>query len=146
MKIVVQRVHKASVKVHDKEIGSISGGLLLLVGIRQGDTEEQARWLVKKVLNMRIFEDEEGKMNRSVKDTKGSILIVPNFTLYADASQGNRPGFSDAEAPDKAQKRYNAMIQMFREATTQPVETGEFGADMDVELINHGPVTIILEK
>ncbi|MBN2731931.1 MAG: D-tyrosyl-tRNA(Tyr) deacylase [Balneolaceae bacterium] len=146
MKIVIQRVSKASVVVQKKEIGSIKKGLLLLVGIKKGDSEEEVDWLVKKILRMRIFEDEEGKMNRSVMDVGGSILLVPNFTLYADATQGNRPGFSDAERPGKAEKLYKSMIESMKEQSSLKVATGAFGANMDVKLTNDGPVTIILEK
>lgn len=146
MKIVIQRVSKASVIVQKKEIGSIEKGLLLLVGIKKGDSEEEVDWLVKKILRMRIFEDEEGKMNRSVMDVGGSILLVPNFTLYADATQGNRPGFSGAERPGKAEKLYTSMIESMKEQTSLKVANGAFGANMDVKLTNDGPVTIILEK
>lgn len=146
MKIIAQRVHKSTVKVEGQSIGSIQKGLLLLVGIKKGDTEEEAQWLINKVLNLRIFEDEEGKMNKSVTDINGAILLVPNFTLYADASQGNRPGFGAAEAPEKARRMYKRVIEMINDASSLKIETGEFGADMDVELINDGPVTIILEK
>lgn len=146
MKIVIQRVSKVSVVVQKKEIGSIQKGLLLLVGIKKGDSEEEVDWLVQKVLNMRIFEDKEGKMNKSVSDVNGEIMIVPNFTLYADATRGNRPRFSDAERPRKAEKLYQLMIKSMKEQTSLKVTTGAFGADMDVLLTNDGPVTIILEK
>lgn len=146
MKIVIQRVSKASVIVQKKEIGSIEKGLLLLVGIKKGDSEEEVDWLAKKILRMRIFEDEDGKMNRSVMDVGGSILLVPNFTLYADATQGNRPGFSDAERPGKAEKLYTSMIESMKEQSSLKIATGAFGANMDVKLTNDGPVTIILEK
>ncbi|HYW35833.1 MAG TPA: D-aminoacyl-tRNA deacylase [Balneolaceae bacterium] len=146
MKFVIQRVHKSAVLVHGQTIGAIEKGLLVLVGIQRGDTKEDARWMSRKVLDMRIFEDADGKMNRSVRDVNGALLLVPNFTLYADASKGNRPGFSEAEKPTKARKLYRTLVQQLTERTKLTVETGEFGADMDVSLVNDGPVTIILEK
>ena len=146
MKFIIQRVHQGSVHVHEKETGSIKNGLLLLVVIKKGDTEKEAQWMVNKTINMRIFEDAEGKMNKSLLDVKGEVLLVPNFTLYADASSGNRPGFSEAETPQKAEKIYNRIVEMFDKAIGNTVQTGSFGANMDVELTNNGPVTIILEK
>lgn len=137
---------RASVIVRGEKVGEINNGLMALVGIKKGDTKEEAEWLGKKILNLRIFEDEEGKMNRSVKDIGGGLLFVPNFTLYADASQGNRPGFSAAESPGKARKLFQYLIEHTKEKTDLNVEEGEFGAYMDVELVNEGPVTIILEK
>jgi D-tyrosyl-tRNA(Tyr) deacylase len=146
MKFVIQRVIKSTVSVRGKTIGSIDRGLMILVGIQCGDTEKEALWMAKKVLNMRIFEDQNGKMNRSVRDVNGGLLLVPNFTLYADASKGNRPGFSEAEAPDKARTLYRFLVNKLTETTDLTVETGEFGADMQVSILNDGPVTIILEK
>lgn len=146
MKVVIQRVRNASVAVRGEKKGAISDGLMVLVGIKRGDTNEDMEWMANKVLNMRIFEDEDAKMNRSVRDIEGGILLVPNFTLYADASKGNRPGFGKAEAPGKAQKRYHYFVETIREQTSLPVETGEFGAEMDVQLTNAGPVTIVLER
>lgn len=146
MKIIIQRVRKASVCVQGKAVGSINNGLLLLVGIKKGDTKKQAQWLAEKAVSLRIFDDEDGKMNTSLDDVKGSLLVVPNFTLYADTASGNRPGFGAAEAPGKAKKMFENLVEMLRKSINQPVETGRFGANMDVELINDGPVTIILEK
>lgn len=146
MKVVIQRVRNAAVSVREEKVGSIEEGLMVLVGIKRGDTNEDIEWMVNKLLKMRIFEDEEGKMNRSVSDIEGDILLVPNFTLYADASKGNRPGFGKAEAPGKAQKRYNYFVETMKEQTSLKVQTGEFGAEMEVQLTNKGPVTIVLES
>lgn len=146
MKLVIQRVQHASVQVQQKEIGSIGHGLMVLVGIKAGDTREDADWMARKLLDLRIFEDEEGKMNHSVSDREGGLLMVPNFTLYADASQGNRPGFSEAEIPGKAKQMYAYLLGALRERAPVPVESGDFGAHMEVSLCNDGPVTIILER
>lgn len=146
MKTVVQRVSSASVKVEGGVTGSISKGLLLLVGIHENDTADQMRWMCDKILGLRIFEDEEQKMNLSVEDVKGGLLVVSQFTLYGDARKGNRPSFIEAAGPEKAEKLYDEMISYFIEHSDLTVETGEFGAYMDVELVNDGPVTIILEK
>lgn len=144
MKFVIQRVSEASVCVREEMIGSIENGLLVLVGIGRGDTNAQTEWMVHKTLNMRIFEDDNGKMNRSVLDVGGGILLVPNFTLYADPSKGNRPSFMKAEKPDKARKVYEGVIKFMNKETDGEVQSGEFGADMQVSLINDGPVTIVL--
>jgi D-tyrosyl-tRNA(Tyr) deacylase len=104
------------------------------------------QWMIKKILQMRIFADDKGKMNRSVSDIKGAILLVPNFTLYADASKGNRPSFGEAEKPKKARKLYKRLLEEMNNQTDIRIETGEFGTDMDISLVNDGPVTIILEK
>jgi D-tyrosyl-tRNA(Tyr) deacylase len=146
MKFIIQRVRKSSVQVRGKIIGAIDKGLLVLAGIKKGDTKADAEWMIRKLLKMRIFEDEESKMNKSVSDVKGSLLLVPNFTLYADVRQGNRPGFSEAEAPGRARELFDQLIQIARESTDLKVETGEFGAHMDVSLSNDGPVTIIVES
>jgi D-tyrosyl-tRNA(Tyr) deacylase len=116
------------------------------VGIQRGDTEQEMQWMIRKIVRMRIFEDDEGKMNRSVSDINGAILLVPNFTLYADASKGNRPGFGEAEKPKRARELYKRLIEEMNNQTALSIETGEFGADMDVSLVNDGPVTIILER
>ncbi len=146
MRVVVQRVKRASVTVAKKVTGSIEQGLLLLVGIHNTDTQEQLRWVCDKVLKLRIFEDEEGKMNRSVSDVNGGILVVSQFTLYGDARKGTRPSFIEAARPEVAEPMYEEMIQYFREQSTLNIQTGIFGATMDVELLNDGPVTLILEK
>jgi D-tyrosyl-tRNA(Tyr) deacylase len=146
MKFVIQRVSRAAVSVRDKTIASIENGLLVLVGIQRGDTEETAGWMVRKTLNMRIFEDSGSKMNRSVRDEEGGLLFVPNFTLYADPSKGNRPSFIQAEKPDKARSLYEKVVEMAENQSVLTVQSGAFGADMNVSLVNDGPVTIVLEQ
>jgi D-aminoacyl-tRNA deacylase len=146
MRIVVQRVKRASVTVNGAISGEIGPGLLLLVGIHENDTEEQMQWCCDKVSKLRIFEDDEGKMNRSVQDTGGGILVVSQFTLYGNSKKGTRPSFIEAARPGKAEPMYNRMIERFRKTTGLKVESGEFGAMMDVELVNDGPVTLIVER
>lgn len=143
MKVVIQRVKEAQVTIDDELVGDISRGLLLLVGVGPDDEQEDLDYAVRKITNMRIFSDDMGKMNLSVQDIKGSVLSVSQFTLFADTKKGNRPAFTGAAKPDKAEKMYLD----FNEALTQfvPVETGVFGADMQVSLVNDGPVTIILD-
>ena len=143
MKVVIQRVKKAQVVIDEELVGDIKQGLLLLVGVGPDDEQEELDYAVRKITNMRIFSDDMGKMNLSVQDVKGSILSVSQFTLFADTKKGNRPAFTGAAKPDKAEQLYNA----FNEALAQcvPVETGVFGADMHVSLVNDGPVTIILD-
>lgn len=144
MKFVIQRVSHASVRVDDNLIGSINRGFLVLVGVCNEDTEKEADRLVKKLINLRIFEDENGKTNFSLKEVNGELLIVSQFTLYADCRKGNRPSFINAGAPELANKLYNYIIEECRKEIAI-VETGEFGADMKVELLNDGPFTVILE-
>ena len=144
MKVVVQRVSKAFVSVNNQLVGSIDEGLMLLVGFTQDDTLENIDYMVNKVLNLRIFPDENGVMNKSVKDTGGSILSISQFTLYGDASKGNRPSYVKALKGEEAIKLYEIFNEKLKENVL--VETGVFGADMQVELINMGPTTIILEK
>lgn len=146
MKFVIQRVSQAAVSVRGETIAFIEHGLLVLVGIGREDTVEMAEWMVQKTLNLRIFDDKEGKMNRSVSDEKGELLLVPNFTLYANPAKGNRPSFIQAEQPEKAGELYKKVVKMLANRTDLNVESGEFGADMEVSLINDGPVTIILER
>lgn len=143
MKVVIQRVKEAQVTIDDELVGDISQGLLLLVGVGPDDEQEDLDYAVRKITNMRIFSDDMGKMNLSVQDIKGSILSVSQFTLFADTKKGNRPAFTGAAKPDKAEKMYLD----FNKALAQfvPVETGVFGADMQVSLVNDGPVTIILD-
>ena len=145
MKLVVQRVKRASVTVEGKIVGKIDDGLLVLIGITHDDTKENAEHLAKKVGDLRIFNDENGKMNLSVKDVKGKILVVSQFTLYGDARKGNRPSFSDAARPEQANELYEYFKEKCKETGIE-VQSGEFGADMKVELLNDGPVTIIMEK
>lgn len=146
MKVIVQRVSSASVTVGKEITGVIKEGLLLLVGIHHDDTEEQLNWMCEKVLKLRIFEDEADKMNRSVVDVKGGILVVSQFTLYGDAKKGTRPSFIEAARPEKAEPLYEKMISYFETHSELSIQSGKFGAMMDVELVNDGPVTIILEK
>lgn len=145
MKLVVQRVKQASVKVDEDIVGKIDKGYLVLIGITHTDTKEIADYLVKKMCNLRIFEDEQGKMNLSLKDVGGKILIVSQFTLYANCESGNRPSFTDAAKPDIANELYEYFCNQCKENQIE-VQKGIFGADMKVSLINDGPVTIILER
>lgn len=146
MKLVVQRVKKASVTVDDNVIGKINEGFLVLIGIGNDDNKEKADYLVKKLINLRIFTDENGKMNLSLQDINGELLLISQFTLYAECKKsGNRPSFSDAAKPDISKPLYDYFVEECRK-TGLKVETGEFGADMKVELLNDGPVTIIIEN
>ena len=145
MRVVLQRVSHASVTVEEKVIGQIQRGFLLLVGVTHDDTMEDMEYLVRKIVQMRIFEDEEGKLNRSIQDIGGEILSVSQFTLYADTKKGNRPSFSKAAPGDVAIEMFEQFNGLLRESGI-PVETGQFGADMKVELLNDGPVTILLDS
>lgn len=145
MRIVLQRVKHASVSVDNEVIGQIQRGYMLLVGFGPDDNEETLDWMVHKVTNLRVFESEPGKMNLGLKDVNGAILSISQFTLYADVKHGNRPGFSQAAKPALASKLYDQFNAKLR-ATGIPVETGRFGADMQVDLLNDGPVTILYEK
>lgn len=145
MRVVLQRVAHASVTVEEKVIGKIQRGFLLLVGVTHDDAMEDMEYLVRKIVQMRIFEDEEGKLNRSIQDIGGEILSVSQFTLYADTKKGNRPSFSKAAPGDVAMEMFEQFNGLLRE-TGIPVETGQFGADMKVELLNDGPVTILLDS
>jgi D-tyrosyl-tRNA(Tyr) deacylase len=145
MRIVLQRVSRAKVTVDGRVTGEIGRGLLLLVGFTEGDTEEALAWMARKIVQLRIFSDDEGKMNRSVEEADGAVLVVSQFTLYGDARKGNRPSFIDAARPETAIPLYERFVELLR-ATGRPVATGEFGAMMDVELVNDGPVTLILER
>lgn len=145
MKILLQRVKNCSVDVNGKRVSEIGRGMLALVGIEVHDTEEEALWLAKKTVNLRIFEDEAGKMNLSVKDICGEILAVSQFTLAGDTSRGNRPGFETAARPEQAKPLYEYYVQKLEEQGIT-VKTGIFQADMQVALINDGPVTFMLER
>ena len=145
MRIVVQRVSQASVAVSEKIIAKIGKGLLVFLGIASQDTEKQAEWLSKKLVNLRVFKDAVDKMNLSLKDIKGSVLVVSQFTLYGDVKKGNRPSFIKAALPKKAEKLYQIFIEKMREEKVM-VKKGEFGAMMKINLINDGPVTLIMEK
>lgn len=145
MKFVIQRVKNAQVEVDNNTVGKIDKGFLVLIGVTHTDTKEIADYLVKKLINLRIFENENGKMNLSLKDVDGSILLVSQFTLYANCSEGNRPSFTEAAKPDFANELYEYIISECNKKINK-VETGIFGTDMKVTLVNDGPVTIILEK
>ena len=145
MKVVVQRVSKASVEVAGKIVGQIEHGWLVLFGAAKGDTRQQAQWLAEKCVGLRAFNDEAGKMNLSVQDVGGSMLIVSQFTLYGDCLRGRRPGFDQAEAPAIANELYEYFCEQVR-ALGVKVERGVFQADMQVSLINDGPVTFVIER
>lgn len=145
MKLVVQRVKQAEVKVKENSVGKIEKGFLILLGVTHEDAKENVDKLVKKVCGLRVFEDQNGKMNLSIKDIGGELLIVSQFTLYADTKKGNRPSFVKAAAPEKANELYEYFISECKKNGIK-VETGEFGAHMEVSLVNDGPVTIIMEE
>lgn len=145
MKFVIQRVTEASVTVEGQVIGSIQKGFLVLIGAGKGDTRKQADYLIKKMIGLRIFQDENGKTNLSLKDVNGSLLLVSQFTLYANCKKGNRPSFIEAEDPKAAEELYEYVISECRKMVPV-VETGSFGADMKVSLVNDGPFTILLEN
>jgi D-tyrosyl-tRNA(Tyr) deacylase len=146
MRVLIQRVREASVTVDGTVTGAIEKGLLVFVGITQTDTEQELQWMCEKILNLRIFSDSEGKMNHSVLDVAGGILVVSQFTLYGNAQKGNRPSYIDAAPPAIAQPLYNAMLDYFRSKSPLVIQSGIFGAMMDVRLLNDGPVTIWLER
>ena len=145
MKLVIQRVKNSSVSVDEKVVGKINGGYLVLLGIKVGDTKEDVDYLVRKLINLRVFEDEEGKMNLSIKQVNGELLIISQFTLYGECKKsGNRPSFTDAARPDEAIPLYEYFIEECKKEIPV-VETGIFGADMKVNLLNDGPVTILID-
>lgn len=145
MKLVIQRVKNASVEVEEKIVGKIEKGFLVLIGVKTGDTKEQADYLVKKVCNLRVFTDENDKMNLSLKDVGGQLLIVSQFTLYGNCNDGNRPSFTEAARPEEAIPLYNYFCDECAKRGFD-VQKGIFGADMKVQLLNDGPVTIVIEK
>lgn len=145
MRAVIQRVKRASVTIDGKETTSIGQGFLVLLGVHETDTEQEAAYVAKKCCGLRIFEDEDGKMNRSVKDVGGEFLVVSNFTLYGDCKKGNRPSFTSAARPETAIPLYEQFVSCVREDGI-PCQTGVFGADMQVELLNDGPVTVMVES
>ncbi|MBQ1339680.1 MAG: D-tyrosyl-tRNA(Tyr) deacylase [Ruminococcus sp.] len=145
MKIVLQRVTSASVRVDGELCGAIDTGYLLLFGAGHGDNEEHCRRLADKILNLRIFSDENGKINLSLTDVGGSLLVVPQFTLYADSRKGNRPNFIQAAKPEEAEKLYEYFVEYCRSKGFR-TETGKFGADMKVEIHNDGPFTLVFEQ
>lgn len=146
MKGLIQRVSEASVAVSNQQVGTISKGLLLLLGVERGDADAQAMDLCRKILTYRVFPDDKGRMNRSLLDIGGELLVVPQFTLAADTTSGTRPGFSSAAAPDLAETLYRTFITIAQaELGNEHVAEGRFGADMKVQLVNDGPVTFMLE-
>ncbi len=146
MKLVIQRVDKAQVKVCGKTISSINKGLLILVGFSKTFEEKKINWAVRKILNLRLWESDEKGFDLSVKDIKGEILIVPQFTLFGNCKEGNKPNFADAMDYENAKKNYDKLISALKENTELNVQSGKFGVMMELELINNGPVTIILEN
>jgi D-tyrosyl-tRNA(Tyr) deacylase len=144
MRAVIQRVCEASVKVNNEITGQINDGLLVLLGIENDDQEEDLKWLAQKIANLRIFNDENDQMNRSLSDINGRILLISQFTLFAQTRKGNRPGFTRAARPEQAIPLYEQMKMELERLTNTEVETGIFGADMKVSLLNDGPVTIIM--
>jgi len=146
MRAVIQRVSEASVTVNNKVISSINNGLLVLLGIEDADTSEDILWLIGKLSKMRIFSDSEGKMNLSLNDCNGSLLLVSQFTLHAMTAKGNRPSFIRSAKPEKAIPVYEEFIKIWQQQTNVPIQTGEFGADMKINLLNDGPVTIVIDS
>jgi D-tyrosyl-tRNA(Tyr) deacylase len=146
MRVVIQRVSKASVKVDGKITGAIKQGLLVLIGIEDADTNEDIIWLGNKIVNMRLFADETGVMNKSVKEIEGNILVVSQFTLHASTKKGNRPSYIRASKSEFAIPMYERVIEQLKIEMNKKIETGVFGADMQVELTNDGPVTIVLDS
>lgn len=146
MRVLVQRVSRASVTVEEQVTGQIGAGLLVLLGVETADTEEDIDWLCRKITGLRVFNDGNGKMNDSVVDIDGGLLVVSQFTLYASTKKGNRPGFTRSARPEHAVPLYEAFCAALAEVAGRPVETGLFGADMQVELLNDGPVTIWIDS
>ena len=146
MRIVVQRVSEASVTSEGETLGAIGPGLLVLVGFTAGDDPARARWMADKVVNLRIFNDAAGRMNRSVRDVSGEVLAVSQFTLYGDATKGRRPSFIRAARPESAIPLYDGFVAELRELLPGAVQSGRFGAAMEVALVNDGPVTLVIER
>jgi len=146
MRIVIQRVKYASVTIDGKVNGKINGGIMALIGFKEGDEESLLKPMAEKMTGLRIFEDENERMNLSLSDVGGDILAISQFTLYADCKKGKRPSFTDALKPDKANEFYEKFVKICEDLTGRKIETGIFGADMKVELLNDGPVTIILDS
>ena len=146
MKIVIQRVSKASVTIHQNKVANIQEGLLILLGIVNDDTQQDIDWLVRKVSNLRIFNDAQDVMNKSLIDVDGDVLVVSQFTLYASTKKGSRPSYVKAAKPEVAIPLYHQFVSSLETALNKKVQTGEFGADMKVELLNNGPVTIIIDS
>jgi len=146
MRVVLQRVGEASVTVEGRRVGAIEAGVLLLVGFREEDDDEVLDWMARKVVDLRIFPDDQGRMNRSLAEAGGGILIVSQFTLYGDVRKGRRPSFVHAAQPSTARRHYEAFLARMRVLAPGPVEAGEFGAMMAVSLVNDGPVTLVLDR
>lgn len=146
MKVVIQRCQNAHVSIDSKEVAEIEYGLVVLIGIGKDDNEKDIDYLIQKIINMRIFSDKNGKMNLSVQDVNGGIILVSQFTLFADTKKGKRPSFIQSAPPQEAEILYNLFVSKFKSQFPGKVETGQFGADMKVSLINDGPVTIIIDS
>lgn len=146
MRILIQRVKRASVTIEGKERREINQGMCVFIGMTHNDNEKKADWLAEKMIGLRIFEDTEGKINLSLKDIDGEILLVSQFSLYASCVKGRRPGFSDAAKPDEAERIYNYFVEKVKGMGLKKVSCGEFGADMEVEIINDGPLTFIIDS
>ncbi len=146
MRVVLQRVSRAAVRVDGETVGSIGRGHLLLVGFREEDGPAELEWMADKVVGLRVFPDDEGRMNLGLDDVGGDLLVVSQFTLYGDTRKGRRPSFVDAAHPDRAVPLYESFVELLRERAPGAVETGKFGAMMEVELVNDGPVTLVLER
>lgn len=146
MRVVIQRVTQASVKVNDAVVGSINNGLMVLLGIEDADTKEDIEWLSNKIVNLRIFNDEQGLMNKSLLDIQGDILLISQFTLHASTKKGNRPSYIKASKPNIAIPMYEQMILQLEKDSQKKIQTGIFGADMKVSLLNNGPVTIVIDS
>lgn len=146
MRLVIQRVTEASVKVDGEIVGAIQNGLMILVGIEDADNQEDVEWLAGKASNLRIFDDADGVMNLSVKEVQGDILLISQFTLHASTKKGNRPSYINASKPPIAIPLYESMIQQLEKEMGKPIQTGRFGADMKVSLLNNGPVTIVMDS
>jgi len=146
VRVVLQRVSRAEVRVGGRTVGSIGRGHLVLLGIAQGDGTDEVEWMADKIVGLRIFADDEGKMNRSLEDVAGDVLVVSQFTLLGDVRKGRRPSFIGAAAPEEAVPLYDRFVDTLRARVRGRIETGEFGAMMDVELVNDGPVTLVIER
>ena len=146
MRVVIQRVSQAQVIIEGNEVASIGNGLLVFLGIVNDDTKEDIEWLCNKIIHLRIFNDAQGVMNRSVKETNGDIIVVSQFTLHASTRKGNRPSYIKAAKPDYAIPMYESFVKQLESHLGRPVQTGRFGADMKVQLLNDGPVTILIDS
>ncbi|WP_294345699.1 D-aminoacyl-tRNA deacylase [uncultured Sphingobacterium sp.] len=145
MRAVIQRVTKASCTVNNRITGHIQKGLMILLGVEEADTIDDLKWLGQKFINLRIFEDEQGLMNKSIQDVDGNILLISQFTLFAQTKKGNRPSFIRAAKPDKAKPMYEEMASLLSQSLQKEVQLGIFGADMKIDLLNDGPVTIVMD-